>query len=70
MASKLMSPSTYLMVAAFLVAVSDVRSQETVDEQEALGYESRLFNETAPVEDFHFHPVEPRELRLRLRDLF
>jgi hypothetical protein len=26
-------------------------------------YESQLPNETTPVEDIHFHPVEPRTLR-------
>lgn len=33
-------------------------------------YESRLQDELLPVEDFHFHPVEPRELRIRLRYQF
>jgi outer membrane receptor protein involved in Fe transport len=33
-------------------------------------YESRLFDEAEPVEDFHFHPVEPREFRFRLRYQF
>lgn len=33
-------------------------------------YESRLLNEVAPVEDFHFHPVEPRELRFKVRYRF
>ena len=30
-------------------------------------YESRLPSEPGPVEDYHFHPVEPREFRLQLR---
>ena len=29
-------------------------------------YESQLKNETAPVADVHFHPIEPRSLRLTL----
>ena len=33
-------------------------------------YESRLSAEPAPVEDFHFHPVEPREFRIKLRYRF
>ena len=33
-------------------------------------YESRLFNEVQSVEDFHFHPVEPREFRLRIKYVF
>ncbi|MEJ8566215.1 TonB-dependent receptor [Elongatibacter sediminis] len=33
-------------------------------------YESRLFGETDPVEDWHFHPVEPREFRLSMKYLF
>ena len=30
-------------------------------------YESQLASETAPVEDRHFHPVEPRQVRLSAR---
>lgn len=30
-------------------------------------FESRLPGEAAPVEDFHFHPVEPRQLRFSVR---
>lgn len=30
-------------------------------------YESRLPGEAAPVEDFHFHPAEPRTVRLTLQ---
>ena len=30
-------------------------------------YESQLAGETAPVEDRHFHPVEPRQVRVSLR---
>jgi hypothetical protein len=33
-------------------------------------YESRLFSEPQSVEDIHFHPVESREFRLRLRYQF
>jgi hypothetical protein len=33
-------------------------------------YESRLPGEAAPVEDTHFHPVEPRSLRLTLEARF
>ena len=33
-------------------------------------YESRLVNEATSTEDFHFHPVEPREFRLKIRYLF
>jgi hypothetical protein len=29
-------------------------------------YESRLAGEPAPVEDYHFHPVEPRQVRVSL----
>ena len=29
-------------------------------------YESQLAGETAPVADVHFHPIEPRSLRLTL----
>jgi len=30
-------------------------------------YESRLANELTPAEDNHFHPVEPREFRFKIR---
>jgi hypothetical protein len=33
-------------------------------------YESRLPGEAGPVEDIHFHPVEPRSLRLTLEARF
>jgi hypothetical protein len=33
-------------------------------------YESQLANETAPVEDIHFHPVEPRTVRVTLSTTF
>jgi len=33
-------------------------------------YESQLADEAAPVEDIHFHPVEPRTVRLTLRTSF
>ncbi len=33
-------------------------------------YESQLANETEPVEDIHFHPVEPRTLRMTLTASF
>lgn len=33
-------------------------------------FESQLPGETAPVEDIHFHPVEPRQLRASLRARF
>jgi hypothetical protein len=33
-------------------------------------YESQLANETAPVDDIHFHPVEPRTVRITLTATF
>ncbi|MBB6095325.1 outer membrane receptor protein involved in Fe transport [Povalibacter uvarum] len=33
-------------------------------------YESQLANETEPVEDIHFHPVEPRTVRVRVGTAF
>lgn len=33
------------------------------DDDIAYYYTSRLRNESAPVEDIHFHPAEPRTLR-------
>jgi outer membrane receptor protein involved in Fe transport len=33
-------------------------------------YESRLAGELAPVEDIHFHPVEPRSFRVTLTGRF
>ena len=33
-------------------------------------YESQLANETAATEDIHFHPVEPRTVRVTLTATF
>ncbi len=33
-------------------------------------YESQLGNESSPVSDIHFHPVEPREIRVMLKCVF
>jgi hypothetical protein len=33
-------------------------------------YDSQLAGESSPVSDFHFHPVEPRQVRLTLRGTF
>ena len=33
-------------------------------------YESRLAGEPAPVQDIHFHPVEPRQIRISARYIF
>ncbi|MES1195507.1 MAG: TonB-dependent receptor, partial [Steroidobacter sp.] len=33
-------------------------------------YESQLANESSPVNDIHFHPVEPREFRMTIKVLF
>jgi hypothetical protein len=33
-------------------------------------YESQLAGEPGPVEDIHFHPVEPRNLRVTLTGRF
>ena len=33
-------------------------------------YDSQLANETSPVADYHFHPVEPRQVRVTLRGRF
>jgi outer membrane receptor protein involved in Fe transport len=33
-------------------------------------YESQLASEAAPVEDIHFHPAEPRSVRLTLQARF
>jgi len=33
-------------------------------------YDSQLPGETSPVADYHFHPVEPRQIRLTLRGAF
>ncbi len=33
-------------------------------------YESQLANESEPVEDIHFHPVEPRTVRVTMTASF
>jgi outer membrane receptor protein involved in Fe transport len=54
----------------FSVALSAYNIFDSEDNDITYFYESQLPGEEAPVEDRHFHPVEPRTLRLTLETRF
>ena len=54
----------------FSVALAVYNIFDTDDNDITYFYESQLAGEPAPVEDRHFHPVEPRTLRLTLETRF
>lgn len=58
-----LSPSFQLALDAFNLFDREVSDIEYF-------YESQLAGESAPVEDVHFHPVEPRSLRLSVQGRF
>ena len=54
----------YEFTSALSVTVSLLNALDSDDDDISYYYESQLANESAPVEDVHLHPVEPRTLRL------
>ena len=54
----------------FSVALAAYNIFDSKDNDITYFYESQLSGEAAPVEDRHFHPVEPRTLRLTLETRF
>lgn len=54
-----------LALSAALFSVFDARDNDIT-----YFHESRLAGEASPVEDIHFHPVEPRTVRVTLRATF
>ena len=56
----------YRFASRFSVSLAAYNLFDSHDNDITYFYESQLPGETAPVEDRHFHPVEPRTLRLTL----
>jgi hypothetical protein len=48
-------------------ALAGLNLFDSTDNDISYFYESQLANETAPVADIHFHPVEPRQVRATLK---
>jgi hypothetical protein len=54
----------YRVTPRLRLAVALLNTFDSTDNDITYFYESRLAGEPAGVEDYHFHPVEPRQLRL------
>jgi hypothetical protein len=54
----------------FAVSLAAYNIFDSQDSDITYFYESRLPGEASPVEDRHFHPVEPRTLRVTLETRF
>ena len=54
----------------FSVALAVYNLFDSNDNDITYFYESQLAGEAQPIEDRHFHPVEPRTLRLTRGDAF
>ena len=61
-----MQNETFRPKAAFLPRAAGRADKLLEDGDIEYFYKSKLQTEGAPVEDIHFHPVEPRTLRLTL----
>jgi outer membrane receptor protein involved in Fe transport len=60
----------YRLNKRFAVSLAAYNLFDSQDNDITYFYESRLHGEGAPVEDRHFHPVEPRTLRLTFETRF
>jgi outer membrane receptor protein involved in Fe transport len=60
----------YRIGEALLVSASVFNIFDSDDNDITYFYESRLPGEAAPVEDIHFHPVEPRTVRVTVTAKF
>ncbi|HEU4779906.1 MAG TPA: TonB-dependent receptor [Steroidobacteraceae bacterium] len=60
----------YRLSKRFAVSLAAYNLFDSTDNDITYFYESQLPGEGAPVEDRHFHPVEPRTLRLTLESKF
>jgi outer membrane receptor protein involved in Fe transport len=60
----------YRISEALLVSASVFNIFDSDDNDITYFYESRLAGEAAPVEDIHFHPVEPRTVRVTVTAKF
>lgn len=61
---------SYAVTSNVSVALEVLNLLDSDDRDITYFYESQLPGEVAPVEDIHFHPVEPRSLRLSLTARF
>ena len=52
------------------VSVELLNVMDSDDRDITYFYESQLAGEAAPVEDIHFHPVEPRSVRVSIQARF
>jgi len=60
----------YRLNSRFSVSLAAYNLFDSNDNDITYFYESQLPGEGAPVEDRHFHPVEPRTLRLTVETRF
>ena len=61
---------SYAFTPTLSVTLSLLNLLDSDDRDITYYYESQLATETAPVEDIHFHPVEPRSLRVSVNARF
>jgi outer membrane cobalamin receptor len=61
---------SYAFTPTLSVAVSLLNLLDSDDNDITYFYESQLAKESAPVEDIHFHPVEPRSVRVSVNARF
>ena len=61
---------SYAITPSVSVALEVMNLLDSDDYDITYYYESRLAGEVAPVEDIHFHPVEPRSLRISVTARF
>ncbi|MDO8910128.1 MAG: TonB-dependent receptor [Pseudohongiella sp.] len=61
---------TYAFTPSVSLSVELLNMLDSKDRDITYFYESQLQGEVAPVEDIHFHPVEPRSLRVSLTARF
>jgi len=62
--------SVYQINPRFTATLELLNLLDSQDHDISYFYQSQLSDETAPQEDIHFHPVEPRSLRLTLQARF
>lgn len=69
-ATTLFNVGTYVDVGRLTIGAELFNLFDAKDEDVTYFYESQLAGEAASVEDRHFHPVEPRQLRISARYRF
>ena len=62
--------TTYQLSPSLSVSLELLNVLDSDDRDITYFYESQLPGEAAPVEDIHFHPVEPRSVRVSLQARF